>query len=65
MREAAEEYTGRGVESVVMAVPVGFDEAQQNATQHAAEMLGLKVARMIHEPTAAAMAYGMDRDPCQ
>lgn len=55
----AEKYIGREVENVVLAVPVGFSASQINATKEAAVLAGFNVMRCIHEPTAAAMAYGL------
>lgn len=55
----AERYVGREVENVVLAVPVGFSALQINATKEAAVLAGFNVLRCIHEPTAAAMAYGL------
>lgn len=59
LKTAAEKYIGREVENAVLAVPVGFNAMQINATKHAAMAAGLNVLRTIHEPTAAAMAYGL------
>lgn len=59
LKTAAEKYIGRTVENAVLAVPVGFNARQINATKHAAIAAGLNVLRTIHEPTAAAMAYGL------
>jgi len=59
LKGAAERHVGRPIENVVLAVPVGFSTAQINATRQAAQLAGFNVMRMIHEPTAAAMAYGL------
>ena len=59
LKLAAEAYIGRTVENAVLAVPVGFNAKQINATKQAATAAGLTVLRTIHEPTAAAMAYGL------
>ena len=59
LKRAAELHIGREVRQAVLAVPVGFNRKQINATREAAELAGLEVLRMIHEPTAAAMAYGL------
>ena len=59
LKRAAEKYIGRPVENAVLAVPVGFNARQINATKMAAMQAGLNVMRTIHEPTAAAMAYGL------
>ena len=59
LKLAAEKYIGRTVDNAVLAVPVGFNARQINATKEAATAAGLTVLRTIHEPTAAAMAYGL------
>ena len=59
LKQAAEAYVGRTVENAVLAVPVGFNARQINATKEAAVNAGFNVLRTIHEPTAAAMAYGL------
>lgn len=59
LKLAAEAYIGRSVQNAVLAVPVGFNARQINATKEAATAAGLTVLRTIHEPTAAAMAYGL------
>lgn len=59
LKLSAERYIGRTVDMAVLAVPVGFNARQINATKHAAMAAGLTVLRTIHEPTAAAMAYGL------
>ena len=59
LRMAAEAYVGRTVANAVLAVPVGFNAKQINATKQAAINAGFNVLRTIHEPTAAAMAYGL------
>lgn len=59
LKQAAEAHIGRTVENAVLAVPVGFNRAQINATKQAAVNAGFNVMRTIHEPTAAAMAYGL------
>ena len=59
LRAAAAEHVGRAVDKAVIAVPVGFGGAQIRATKRAAELAGFEVLRVIHEPTAAAMAYGL------
>lgn len=60
-----EAYTGEPVKKAVITVPAYFNDAQRRATQEAALMAGLEVMRMINEPTAAALAYGLDRDNIQ
>jgi len=59
LKQSAENYVGRTIENVVLAVPVGFNAKQINATKQAAVNAGFTVLRTIHEPTAAAMAYGL------
>jgi len=57
----AEKYLGEKVESAVITVPAYFDDSQRQATKQAGEIAGLKVERIINEPTAAALAYGLDK----
>eukprot|EP01117_Protostelium_nocturnum_P004783 TRINITY_DN1736_c0_g1_i1.p1 TRINITY_DN1736_c0_g1~~TRINITY_DN1736_c0_g1_i1.p1 ORF type:complete len:467 (+),score=144.18 TRINITY_DN1736_c0_g1_i1:122-1402(+) len=59
LKEVAESQNRIKIDKVVLAVPVEFNDKQKNATRRAAELAGLTVLRMIHEPTAAAMAYGL------
>jgi molecular chaperone DnaK len=61
LKKDAEVYLGEKVESVVITVPAYFDDAQRQATKQAGEIAGFKVERIINEPTAAALAYGMDK----
>jgi molecular chaperone DnaK len=61
MKEAAEDYLGATVKKAVITVPAYFDDAQRQATKDAGEIAGLEVARVINEPTAAALAYGIDK----
>ncbi len=61
MKETAEEYLGRKVNSAVITVPAYFDDSQRNATKDAGKIAGLEVKRIINEPTAAALAYGLDK----
>jgi len=61
MKQIAESYLGRPVTSAVVTVPAYFNDAQRQATKDAGVIAGLKVARIINEPTAAAMAYGLDK----
>lgn len=61
MKQVAESYLGRPVTSAVITVPAYFNDAQRQATKDAGVIAGLKVARIINEPTAAAMAYGLDK----
>eukprot|EP01120_Amphizonella_sp_Union-15-10_P006049 TRINITY_DN1879_c0_g1_i1.p1 TRINITY_DN1879_c0_g1~~TRINITY_DN1879_c0_g1_i1.p1 ORF type:complete len:678 (+),score=208.71 TRINITY_DN1879_c0_g1_i1:67-2034(+) len=62
MRETAESHLGRSVNRAVITVPAYFDDAQRQATKDAGTIAGLKVERIINEPTAAALAYGMKED---
>ena len=59
LKNDAEKYLGEKVDSAVITVPAYFDDAQRQATKQAGEIAGLKVERIINEPTAAALAYGM------
>ena len=61
LKKDAEDYLGEKVESAVITVPAYFDDAQRQATKQAGEIAGLKVERIINEPTAAALAYGLDK----
>ena len=61
MRQAAEDYLGEKVDSAVITVPAYFNDRQRQATKDAGEIAGLKVERIINEPTAASLAYGLDR----
>jgi molecular chaperone DnaK len=61
MREVAEAYLGERVTEAVITVPAYFDDAQRQATRDAGRIAGLEVKRIINEPTAAALAYGLDR----
>lgn len=61
MKQTAEEYLGEKVEEAVITVPAYFNDAQRQATKDAGEIAGLKVRRIINEPTAAALAYGLDK----
>ena len=62
MKETAESYLGRKVTDAVITVPAYFNDAQRTATKDAGRIAGLNVLRIINEPTAAALAYGMDRN---
>jgi len=62
MKETAESYLGETVSQAVITVPAYFNDAQRQATKDAGQIAGLEVLRIINEPTAAALAYGMDRD---
>lgn len=61
LKKTAEDYLGEKVTSAVITVPAYFNDAQRQATKDAGEIAGLKVERIINEPTAAALAYGMDK----
>jgi molecular chaperone DnaK len=61
MKKTAEDYLGQEVSRAVITVPAYFNDAQRQATKEAGEIAGLKVERIINEPTAAALAYGLDK----
>lgn len=61
LKKDAEDYLGEKVESAVITVPAYFDDAQRQATKQAGKIAGLQVERIINEPTAAALAYGLDK----
>ena len=61
MKKTAEDYLGTSVEEAVITVPAYFNDAQRQATKEAGEISGLKVKRIINEPTSAALAYGLDK----
>ena len=61
LKEAAESYLGHRVSKAVITVPAYFNDAQRQATKDAGQIAGLEVARIINEPTAAALAYGLDK----
>lgn len=61
MKKTAEEYLGQEVTEAVITVPAYFSDSQRQATKEAGEIAGLKVRRIINEPTAAALAYGLDK----
>ena len=62
MKEVAESFTGKTVTDAVVTVPAYFNDAQRQATKDAASIAGLNCLRIINEPTAAAIAYGLDKD---
>ena len=62
MKETAEDYLGEKVEQAVITVPAYFNDAQRQATKDAGKIAGLNVLRIINEPTAAALAYGLDKE---
>jgi molecular chaperone DnaK len=61
MKKTAEDYLGQDVSEAVITVPAYFNDSQRQATKEAGEIAGLKVQRIINEPTAAALAYGLDK----
>ena len=61
MKKTAEDYLGQTITDAVITVPAYFNDAQRQATKEAGEISGLKVQRIINEPTAAALAYGLDK----
>ena len=62
MKETAESYLGEEVTQAVITVPAYFNDAQRQATKDAGKIAGLEVLRIINEPTAAALAYGLDKE---
>ena len=62
LKESAEEFLGESVSEAIITVPAYFDDMQRQATRDAGKIAGLKVERIINEPTAAALAYGFDKD---
>ncbi|WP_299608483.1 molecular chaperone DnaK [uncultured Tateyamaria sp.] len=65
MKETAESYLGEDVTQAVITVPAYFNDAQRQATKDAGKIAGLEVLRIINEPTAAALAYGLDKEDSQ
>ena len=61
LKKAAEDYLGEKVTEAVITVPAYFNDAQRQATKDAGQIAGLEVKRIINEPTAAALAYGLDK----
>ena len=61
MKKTAEDYLGAEVTGAVITVPAYFNDSQRQATKDAGEIAGLEVKRIINEPTAAALAYGLDK----
>jgi len=61
MKEIAESYLGKEIKNAVVTVPAYFNDAQRQATKDAGTIAGLNVMRIINEPTAAAIAYGLDK----
>jgi molecular chaperone DnaK len=62
MKETAEAYLGKGVKNAVVTVPAYFNDSQRQATKDAGQISGLEVLRVINEPTAAALAYGLEKE---
>ncbi|MCL4155796.1 UNVERIFIED_CONTAM: hypothetical protein GTU68_010442, partial [Idotea baltica] len=62
MKQTAEDYLGESVTQAVITVPAYFNDAQRQATKDAGKIAGLEVLRIINEPTAAALAYGLDKE---
>ena len=62
LKKTAEDYLGETVDKAVITVPAYFNDAQRQATKEAGEIAGLKVERIINEPTAAALAYGLEKN---
>src|SRR5213082_3585074 len=65
LKRDAESYLGDSVTQAVITVPAYFDDAQRQATKEAGEIAGLEVLRIINEPTAASLAYGLDKESDQ
>ena len=65
MKETAMEFLGESIEQAVITVPAYFNDAQRQATKEAGKIAGLEVLRIINEPTAAALAYGINQDADQ
>src|SRR5260221_12250819 len=61
MKQSAEDYLGQKVEKAVITVPAYFNDSQRQATKDAGKIAGLEVKRIINEPTAGALAYGLDK----
>ena len=61
LKKVAEDYLGETVEQAVITVPAYFNDSQRQSTKEAGEVAGLKVERIINEPTAAALAYGLEK----
>ena len=61
LKQAAEDYLGQPVTKAVITVPAYFNDAQRQATKDAGKIAGLEVLRIVNEPTAAALAYGLDK----
>src|SRR5438270_3259993 len=61
IKKAAEDYLGKSITEAVITVPAYFNDAQRQATKDAGRIAGLDVKRIVNEPTAAALAYGLDK----
>ena len=62
MKKIAEDFLGNEVKNAVITVPAYFNDSQRQATKDAGQIAGLNVMRIINEPTAAAIAYGLDKN---
>ena len=62
MKDIAEDYLGAEVEDAVVTVPAYFNDSQRQATRDAGSIAGLNIKKIINEPTAAALAYGLDSE---
>ena len=62
MRETAEAYLGKSIKNSVVTVPAYFNDSQRQATKDAGQIAGLNVLRVVNEPTAAALAYGLEKE---
>src|SRR5690606_19608672 len=62
LKQAAEDYLGEEVSKAIITVPANFDDLQRQATREAGVLAGLEILRLVNEPTAAAMAYGLGKD---
>ena len=62
MKETAEAHLGRSIKDGVVTVPAYFNDSQRQATKDAGQIAGLNVRRVVNEPTAAALAYGLDKE---
>jgi len=61
MKQTAEDYLGEKIDDAVITVPAYFNDSQRQATKDAGKIAGLNVLRIINEPTAAALSYGLDK----
>ena len=65
IKDYAESYLGEKVDKAVITVPAYFEDAQRQATKNAGKIAGLEVERIVNEPTAAALSYGLNKDDGQ